>query len=59
MKVPHSICQRICKTQQWPQDGKGHFSLQSQRKAVPKYVQTTIELHLFHMLADNAQNLSS
>ena len=22
MKVPHSICQQICKTQQWPQDWK-------------------------------------
>ena len=22
IKVPHSICQQICKTQQWPQDWK-------------------------------------
>ena len=26
VKVPHSICQQIWKTQQWPQDGKGQFS---------------------------------
>ena len=31
-KVVHSICQQIWKTQQWPQDWKGQFSFQSQRK---------------------------
>ena len=31
--------------------GKGQFSLQSQRKAMPKNVQTTTPLCLFHMLA--------
>ena len=25
VKVLHSICQQIGKTQQWPQDGKTHF----------------------------------
>ena len=30
--------------------GKGQFSFQSQRKAVPKKVQTTAQLHSFHML---------
>ena len=30
--------------------GKGQFSFQSQRKAVPKSVQTTEQLHSFHML---------
>ena len=29
---------------------KGPFSFQSQRRAMPKNVQTTIQLHLFHML---------
>ena len=33
VKVLHSICQQIWKTQQWPQNGKGQFSFQSQRKA--------------------------
>ena len=45
VKVLHSICQQIQKTQQWPQDWKGHFSLQYQRKAMPKNVQTTTQLH--------------
>ena len=36
VKVLHSICQQVWKTQLWPQDGKGQFSFQSQRKAMPK-----------------------
>ena len=31
--------------------GKGQFSFQFQRRAMPKNVQTTIQLHSFHMLA--------
>ena len=31
--------------------GKGQFSFQSQRRAMPKNVQTTIQLHSSHMLA--------
>ena len=31
VKVLHSICQQIWKTQQWPQDWKGQFSFHSQR----------------------------
>ena len=45
VKVLHSICQQIWKTQQWPQDWKGQFLFQSQRKATPKNVQTTAQLH--------------
>ena len=51
MKVLHSICQQIWKTQQWPQDRKGWFSFQSQRKAMPKNVQTTGQLYSCHTLA--------
>ena len=51
MKVLHSICQHIWKTQQWPQDRKGQFSFQSQRKEMPKNAQTTAQLHSFHTLA--------
>ena len=47
VKVLHSICQQIWKTQQWPQDWK----FQSQRKAVPKNVQTTAQTHSSHTLA--------
>ena len=36
VKVLHSKCQQIWKTQQWPQDWKSQFSFQSQRKAIPK-----------------------
>ena len=51
VKVLHSICQQIWKTQQWPQDRKGQFSFQSQRKEMPKNAQTTAQLYLPDMLA--------
>ena len=51
VKVLHSTCQQIWKIQQWPQDWKGQFSFESLRKAMPKNVQTTAQLHSFHMLA--------
>ena len=50
MRVLHSICQQIWKTQQWPQDWKCQFSFQSQRKAMPKNAQTTTLLHSSNML---------
>ena len=50
VKVLHSVCQQIWKTQQWPQGWKSQFSFQSQRKAVPQNAQTTIQLHSSHML---------
>ena len=31
--------------------GKGQFSFQFQRRAMPKNIQTTTQLHSFHMLA--------
>ena len=48
VKVLHSICQQIGKTQQWPQDWKGQFSFQSQRKSMPKNAQTPAQLHSSH-----------
>ena len=51
VKVLYSICQQIWKTQQWLQTGKGQFSFQSQRKAMPKNAQTTAQLHLPNTLA--------
>ena len=51
VKVLYSICQQIWKTQQWPQDLKSQFSLQSLRKAMPKNVQTTAQMHSFRILA--------
>ena len=50
VEVLHSICQQIWKTQQWPQDSKRSISFQSQRKAMPKKAQTTIQLHSSHTL---------
>ena len=38
--------------------GKGQFSFQSQRKVVPKSVQTTTQLHLFHMPAKQCSKFS-
>ena len=51
VKVLHSICQQIWKTQHGHRTGKGQFSFQSQRKAMPKNVQTTAQLQSSHMLA--------
>ena len=45
VKVLHSICQQIWKTAVATGLEKGQFSFQSQRKAVPKNVQTTVQLH--------------
>ena len=51
VKVLHSICQQIWKTQQWPWDWKRSASFQSQRKAMPMNIQTTAQLHSSHKLA--------
>ena len=51
VKVLHSICQQIWKPQQWPQDWKKSVSFQFQRKAMPKKVQATTQLHSIHTLA--------
>ena len=51
VKVLHSVCQQTWKTQQWPQDWKRSVFIQSQRKAMPKNVQTTTQVHSSHTLA--------
>ena len=51
VKVLHSICLQIWKTQQWPKDWKKisfHFN---SRKSNPKNVQTTTQFHSSHLLA--------
>ena len=50
VKVLHSICQQIWKTQHGHRTGKGQVSFQSQKKAMPKNAQTTAQLHSSHML---------
>ena len=39
-------------------NGKGQFSFQYQRRAIPKNVQTTAQLHSFHMLARSCSESS-
>ena len=51
IKVLHSVCQKIRKTWQCQRTGGGQFSLKSQRKAMPKNVQITTQMHSFHVLA--------
>ena len=50
VKVLHSICQQIGKLSSGHKTRKGQFSFQSERKAMPKNVQTTRQLHSSHML---------
>ena len=50
VKVLHSIRQQIWKTQHGHRTGKGQFSFQSQRKAMPKNAHTTAQLHSSHVL---------
>ena len=56
VKVLHSICKfgklsKLGKLSSGHRTGKGQFSFQSQRKAMPKNVQTTTQLCSSHMLA--------
>ena len=50
VEVLHSICQQIGKLSSGHRTGKGQFSFQSQRKAMPKNAQTTAQLHSSHTL---------
>ena len=51
VKVLHSIYQQIWKMRSVHKTGKGQFSFQCQRQAMPKNVQTTAQLHSSHILA--------
>ena len=54
VKVLHSICQQIWKTQQWPQDWKRSVFIPMKFSFIPrKYqrIQTTAQLHSSHMVA--------
>ena len=48
VKVMHSICQQTGKLSSGHRTGKGQFSFQSQRNAMPKNAQTTAQLHSSH-----------
>ena len=58
VKVLHSVCKQIWKTQQWPQDWKRLVFIQSKRKARPKYAQTTTQLHPNHILVKQCSKFS-
>ena len=45
VKVLHSICQQIWKTQQWPQDWKRSVFIPIPKKGNAKTAQTTVQLH--------------
>ena len=51
VKMLHSYVSKFGKLSSGHRTGKGQFSFQSQRKAMPKNVQLTTHLHSFHMLA--------
>ena len=50
VKVLYSICHQLGKLSSGHKTGKGQFSFQSQRNAMPKNAQATTQLHLSHML---------
>ena len=51
VKVLHSICQQIWKTQQWPQDWKRSVFIPIPKKDNAKNAQSTAQLHSSHTLA--------
>ena len=50
VKVLLSICQQFGKLGSGYRTGKGQFSFQSRRRAMPKHAQTTAQLHSSHTL---------
>ena len=50
VKVLHSICQQIWKTQQWPQDRRRSVFIPIPKKGNAKNAQTTTQLHSSHTL---------
>ena len=51
VKVRHSICQQIWKTQKWPHDWKRSIFIPTPKKGNAKNAQTTTQLHSSYMLA--------
>ena len=58
VKVLHSICQQIGKTQQRPQDGKRSVFIPIPKKGNAKNAQTTTQLHSSHMLVKKCSKFS-
>ena len=53
VKVLHSICQQIWKTQQWPQDWIRSVLIPIPKKGNPQNAQTTTQLHSSHTLVSS------
>ena len=51
VKVLHSVCKKIRKTQQRSQDWKRSVFIPIPKKPLPKNIQTTTKLHSSHTLA--------
>ena len=58
VKVLNSIYNKFGKLSSGHRTGKGQFSFQLQRKAMPKNVQTTTQLHSSHTLANSCSKFS-
>ena len=50
VNVLHSVCQKIPKTQQWPQDWKRSVFIPIPKRGMPKNVQIIVQLCSFYML---------
>ena len=58
VKVLNSIYNKFGKLSSGHRIGKDQFSIQPQRKAMPKNVQTTAQLHSSHTLANSCSKFS-
>ena len=58
VKVLHSICQQIWKTQQWPKDWKMPVFSPIPKKGIAKKYSNYHTLHSFHMLPNECSKLS-
>ena len=58
VKVLQSYASKFGKLSSGCRTGKGQFSFQSQRKAMPENVHTTAQLHSSHMLAKQCSKFS-
>ena len=57
VKGLHPVCQQIGRLRRGPQEWKGQFSFQSQRKAMPKNIQTTTQLQSSQKIQCNDENI--
>ena len=59
MKCCTQYASKLAKLSSGHRTGKGQFSFQSQRKAMPRNTQTTAQLQSSHTIVNNAQNSPS